>query len=61
MQWIERPSVDGCRLLILDSLKVHRMASVGAALRKCCTQVQFVPVMGSLCAHYFGLHVSARV
>ncbi|KAE9209027.1 hypothetical protein PF005_g11976 [Phytophthora fragariae] len=30
MEWIERvwkSSVDGCRLLILDSLKVHKMSS----------------------------------
>ncbi|ETP13480.1 hypothetical protein F441_11379 [Phytophthora nicotianae CJ01A1] len=36
------PSVDGCRLLILDSLKVNRMASLRAVLGKCCTQLQFV-------------------
>lgn len=47
LDWIERiwkPSVYGCRLLILDSLKTHKMASVRQALEEhCCTQVEFVP------------------
>ncbi|GMG15482.1 unnamed protein product [Phytophthora fragariaefolia] len=50
LDWIDRvriiwkPSVDGCRLLILDSLKTHKMASVRYALQQeCCTQVEFVP------------------
>ncbi|POM79275.1 Hypothetical protein PHPALM_3103 [Phytophthora palmivora] len=39
-----KPAVDGCRLLILDSLKTHKMASVRDALHnECCTQVKFVP------------------
>ncbi|GMF46286.1 unnamed protein product [Phytophthora fragariaefolia] len=45
-EWIERtwkPSIDGCRLLVLDSLKVHKMGSVRAALEEQCTQVEFVP------------------
>ncbi|KAE9014213.1 hypothetical protein PR003_g15962 [Phytophthora rubi] len=47
LDWIERvwkPSVDGCKLLILDSLRTHKMASVRYALQQeCCTQVEFVP------------------
>ncbi|KAF4139781.1 DDE superfamily endonuclease, partial [Phytophthora infestans] len=47
LDWIERiwkPSVYGCRLLILDSLKTHKMASVRPALGEhCCTQVEFAP------------------
>ncbi|KAE8966383.1 hypothetical protein PF002_g7071 [Phytophthora fragariae] len=44
LDWIERPSVDGCKLLILDSLKTHKMTSVRYALQQeCCTQVEFVP------------------
>ncbi|KAE9228660.1 hypothetical protein PF004_g11014 [Phytophthora fragariae] len=35
-----KSSVDGCRLLILDSLKVHKMSSVRESLEQCCTQVQ---------------------
>ncbi|KAF4138599.1 DDE superfamily endonuclease, partial [Phytophthora infestans] len=47
-EWIQRvhlkPSVDGCRLLLLDSLKVHKMNSVRTVLEEdCCTQVEFVP------------------
>ncbi|EGZ24548.1 hypothetical protein PHYSODRAFT_325656 [Phytophthora sojae] len=34
------PSVNGCKLLLLDSLKVHKMATVRAMLEEdCCTQV----------------------
>ncbi|KAF4149685.1 DDE superfamily endonuclease, partial [Phytophthora infestans] len=41
---IWKPSVDGCRLLLLDSLKVHKMNSVRTVLEEdCCTQVEFVP------------------
>ncbi|KAF4129391.1 DDE superfamily endonuclease, partial [Phytophthora infestans] len=42
--YIWKPSVDGCRLLLLDSLKVHKMNSVRTVLEEdCCTQVEFVP------------------
>ncbi|KAE8996897.1 hypothetical protein PR003_g19901 [Phytophthora rubi] len=47
LEWIERiwkPSVTGCRLLLLDSLKTHKMASVRYVLQEeCCTEVEFVP------------------
>ena len=34
----------GCRLLLLDSLKTHKMASIRHVLQEeCCTQVEFVP------------------
>ncbi|OWZ18990.1 hypothetical protein PHMEG_0006832 [Phytophthora megakarya] len=33
----------GCRLLLLDGLKVHKMDSIRAALEEQCTQVEFVP------------------
>ncbi|EGZ17401.1 hypothetical protein PHYSODRAFT_504164 [Phytophthora sojae] len=40
LEWIQRiwkPSVNGCKLLLLDSLKVYKMEE------DCCTQVEFVP------------------
>ncbi|KAF4132345.1 DDE superfamily endonuclease, partial [Phytophthora infestans] len=41
---IWKPPIDGCRLLLLDSLKVHKMNSVRTVLEEdCCTQVEFVP------------------
>ncbi|KAE8995374.1 hypothetical protein PF005_g16837 [Phytophthora fragariae] len=46
-EWITkiwRPSVDGCRMLLLDSLKVHKMASIRELLEdECSTQVQYIP------------------
>ncbi|EGZ15292.1 hypothetical protein PHYSODRAFT_509057 [Phytophthora sojae] len=46
-EWIQRiwrPSVDGCKLLLLDSLKVHKMQTVKTVLEeKCCTPVEFIP------------------
>ncbi|KAG3246886.1 hypothetical protein PI124_g8415 [Phytophthora idaei] len=39
-----KPSVTAPRLPLLDSLKTHRMNSVGDALEKeCCTSVEFIP------------------
>ncbi|OWZ17632.1 hypothetical protein PHMEG_0008399 [Phytophthora megakarya] len=44
MEWVWKRSVDGCRLLLLDSLKIHKMESVRNTLQQeCCTQVEFVP------------------
>ncbi|KUF81150.1 hypothetical protein AM587_10013878 [Phytophthora nicotianae] len=47
LEWIQRvwkPSITGCRLLLLDSLKTHKMASVRSVLQEeCCSQVEFVP------------------
>ncbi|KUF83465.1 hypothetical protein AM588_10000544 [Phytophthora nicotianae] len=41
---IWRPSVTGCRMLLLDSLKVHKMASIRETLEtECTTQVQYIP------------------
>ncbi|KAE8974256.1 hypothetical protein PR001_g26047 [Phytophthora rubi] len=45
-----KSSGDGCRLLILDILKVHKMSSVWESLEQSYTQVQFVPqCITSLC------------
>ncbi|KAG2794601.1 hypothetical protein PC129_g20803 [Phytophthora cactorum] len=45
-EWIEkiwRPNVNGCRMLLLDSLKVHKMASIRQYLENdCATQVQYI-------------------
>ncbi|KAG3217358.1 hypothetical protein PC129_g11806 [Phytophthora cactorum] len=39
-----KPSVDGCKLLLLDSLKMHKMVSVCYTIQQeCCKQVEFVP------------------
>ncbi|KAG6961315.1 hypothetical protein JG688_00009159 [Phytophthora aleatoria] len=39
-----KPSVDGCKLLLLDSLKTHKMVSVCYTIQQeCCKQVEFVP------------------
>ncbi|KAE8983418.1 hypothetical protein PR003_g24647 [Phytophthora rubi] len=47
LEWIERiwrPSISSCRLLILNSLKVHKMDTVRHELQeRSCTQVEFVP------------------
>ncbi|KAK1945392.1 Tigger transposable element-derived protein 6 [Phytophthora citrophthora] len=46
LEWIQEvwlPSVTYCRLLLLDSLKIHKMASVRAELEKAMTSVEFVP------------------
>ncbi|KAE9275098.1 hypothetical protein PR003_g29428 [Phytophthora rubi] len=47
LQWIEevwKPSVSGSRLLLLDSLKTHKMESVRQKLEVgCCTEVEFIP------------------
>ncbi|KAF4133871.1 DDE superfamily endonuclease, partial [Phytophthora infestans] len=53
MEWIKklrlilfiwRPSISGCRILLLDSLKVHKMTSVREHLEDACvTQVQYTP------------------
>ncbi|ETK83519.1 hypothetical protein L915_11276, partial [Phytophthora nicotianae] len=46
LEWIQRVwkfSITGCRLLLLDSLKTHKMASVRNVLQEeCCSQVEFV-------------------
>ncbi|KAG3058292.1 hypothetical protein PC121_g14442 [Phytophthora cactorum] len=46
-EWIEkiwRPNVNGCQMLLLDSLKVHKMASIRQYLENdCATQVQYIP------------------
>ncbi|KAG2821818.1 hypothetical protein PC113_g7885 [Phytophthora cactorum] len=46
-EWIEkiwRPDVNGCRMLLLDSLKVHKMTSIRQYLENdCATQVQYIP------------------
>ncbi|KAG2823262.1 hypothetical protein PC112_g10585 [Phytophthora cactorum] len=46
-EWIEkiwRPNVNGCRMLLLDNLKVHKMASIRQYLENdCATQVQYIP------------------
>ncbi|EGZ17735.1 hypothetical protein PHYSODRAFT_331664 [Phytophthora sojae] len=46
-EWIQRiwnSSVDGCKLLLLDSLKVHKVQSVRTMLEEeRCTQVEFIP------------------
>lgn len=45
-EWIEevwRPSVEGTSVLLLDSLKVHRMQSVQRALKDCHMRLEFVP------------------
>ncbi|KAG2887882.1 hypothetical protein PC115_g20225 [Phytophthora cactorum] len=48
MKWIEEvwtPTADGCRMLMLDSLRVHKMESVKQHLEDtCCTKVQYVPL-----------------
>ncbi|KUF87838.1 hypothetical protein AM587_10014547 [Phytophthora nicotianae] len=37
-------SVTGCRMLLLDSLKAHKMASIRETLEtECMTQVQYIP------------------
>ncbi|KAG3001024.1 hypothetical protein PC121_g16134 [Phytophthora cactorum] len=47
IKWIEMvwtPTADGCRMLMLDSLRVHKMESVKQHLEDtCCTNVQYVP------------------
>ncbi|KAG3118265.1 hypothetical protein PI124_g3484 [Phytophthora idaei] len=47
MKWIEEvgtPTADGCRMLMLDSLRVHKMESVKQHLEStCCTKAQYVP------------------
>ncbi|KAF1793143.1 DDE superfamily endonuclease domain [Phytophthora cactorum] len=41
---IWRPNVNGCQMLLLDSLKVHKMASIRQYLENdCATQVQYIP------------------
>ncbi|KAF4145942.1 DDE superfamily endonuclease, partial [Phytophthora infestans] len=41
---IWRPSISGCRMLLLDILKVHKMTSVREHLEDACvTQVQYIP------------------
>ncbi|ETL93380.1 hypothetical protein L917_08450, partial [Phytophthora nicotianae] len=46
-EWISkiwRPSVTGRRMLLLDSLKVHKKASIRETLEtECTTQVQYIP------------------
>ncbi|KAG3036596.1 hypothetical protein PC121_g1483 [Phytophthora cactorum] len=46
-EWIEKiwcPNVNGCRMLLLDSLKVHKMANIRQYLENdCATQVQYIP------------------
>ncbi|KAF4130944.1 DDE superfamily endonuclease, partial [Phytophthora infestans] len=47
LQWIEevwRPSISGSKLLMLDSLKTHKMEFVREKLENgCCTEVEFIP------------------
>ncbi|RAW41245.1 hypothetical protein PC110_g2568 [Phytophthora cactorum] len=47
MKWIEEvwiPAVQGCRMLILDCLRVHKMESVKQHLEDiCCTKAQYIP------------------
>ncbi|KAF4146751.1 DDE superfamily endonuclease [Phytophthora infestans] len=46
IEWVNEvwtPSVTFCRMLLLDSLKVHKMGSVRAKLEEAMTGVDFVP------------------
>ncbi|KAF4135955.1 DDE superfamily endonuclease, partial [Phytophthora infestans] len=49
LQWIEevwRPSISGSKLLILDSLKTHKIEFVREKLENgCCTEVEFIPLV----------------
>ncbi|OWZ11389.1 Cytochrome P450 [Phytophthora megakarya] len=50
LEWIQKvwpPSVTYCRLLLLDSQKDHKTASVHAELEKAMTSVEFVPAGGA--------------
>lgn len=40
---IWQPAVEGPSVLLLDSLKTHKMASVRASLEDCYTEPEFVP------------------
>ncbi|KAG6952717.1 hypothetical protein JG687_00012830 [Phytophthora cactorum] len=46
MKWIEEvwaPAVQGCRILMLDTLQVYKMESVKQHLEDTCTKVQYIP------------------
>ncbi|OWZ04883.1 hypothetical protein PHMEG_00023138 [Phytophthora megakarya] len=42
-RFIWTPSTQGCRMLMLNSLKVHKMDSLKTRLEECCTDVQYIP------------------
>ncbi|KAG3131738.1 hypothetical protein PI126_g19933 [Phytophthora idaei] len=62
LEWIKEvwtPSVSFCRVLLLDSLKVHNMNTVRAHLEDAMTDVEFVPVGATMLAEPMDVAVMA--